>query len=133
GYGCRLSPVRHVVASNTREAGDVGRSGWTRRAALLVVCIAEIAAQVRLELSRSGAGVTAAHQAIEVLGMERALHLLPRVLRIAWDVIEVIEAADAAARRADLAAAGAPADLRAGLEHAIRRHPAAGDPAADRR
>src|SRR5262249_42963211 len=80
-------------------------------AALQIAGVAELAVQRRLELAARVAGFTAAHQAVEVGGLDADPSLLLRVLPVALDLIELIKAPEAGARRPNLTTAGALGDL----------------------
>src|SRR6185295_10597948 len=74
-------------------------------------------------------------EAVEVVRLEVALLLLALMHPVALDVVELVEAADAAARRADLSAvAGREAELRevAEIHAAVGRNATGRDPASDR-
>src|SRR6185503_7908781 len=77
--------------------------------------------------------VTAAGQTVEVLGEEAALAALARVLPVPLDVIELVEAPDAAAGGADLTAEGPLRHVRedAGVGPPIRGDTARRDAAAE--
>src|SRR5262249_23318720 len=97
-------------------------------AALQIACVTELAVQRRLELAVRSAGFTAAHQAVVVRGVQTAAFLLPVILPIALDLIELVEAPDARARRTNLAAACASGNIDARHQRSHRGHDAAGDP-----
>src|SRR5262249_23943513 len=75
--------------------------------------------------------VAPAGQAVEILGVERALVLLARVLPVPLNLIELIEAADAATGRSHLPAVGGLTDVGRAILVAlgIAVDAAAGDPA----
>src|SRR5262249_35162930 len=104
------------VRSGTREAGQVGRSLTRFGAADAVARIA----QCSVERGHQGAAwrvaFAAADQAVEVGGLEAALLLLAGMFPVALDVVERIEAADAAAWRAYLAASGRLGDFEVAIE-----------------
>src|SRR6185503_13538674 len=114
------------------EAGDVGRCRARFGAGLGIARVAELP----VEHPRPAVQVTAAaDEAVEVVRLEVALLLLALMHPVALDVVELVEAADAAARRADLAAvAGRESELRevAEVRVAVGRHTTSRDPAPDR-
>src|SRR6185436_18816973 len=113
--GARLAAVLHLdpeghvrrdlaiplEVAGAGEAGDVGRRLTRLGARVGIARVAELA----VEHARPTVQVvTAADEAVEVVRLEVALLLLALMHAVALDVIELVEAADAAARRADLSA-----------------------------
>src|SRR5262249_55117012 len=96
-----LLAASRAVRTHAGEAGEVGRSAERLWPANAVTGVAEVAGQPDRRRA-GGSAFTTTDQAVEVLGVEAALLLLAGVLPVTLDLIELIEAADAAARRADL-------------------------------
>src|SRR5262249_12244030 len=125
-----LDPERDLLVpelADARPAGDVGRG--LRRGRADYAITAEPAG-----LGVPVAPATGADEAVVVARVQAAGAAMPYVRPLALDVVELVEAAVAAAGRADLTAerrlAGGAEDVRIGA--AVGRHAAGGDAAADR-
>jgi len=121
-HGRRPPPPSQGIVSDAREARHVRRR-WPRlRPRRTVSWVAEPVREV---------SVAPADEAIVVLGMERALRLLPVVRPRSLNVVEIVEAANACTRSSHLTAEGRLYDLgdALGVPRGITRYPASGNAA----
>jgi hypothetical protein len=143
GHGGFSPSAGGSPTTDSGEACYVRRRMTRLRSGNGVARIAELSGEIRgIGEPRAGHSVlgafgrccvTPADQTVEVPCVERSLLLLAAVLPLTLDMIEAVEAADAAARRAHLSAALAPKDLHATrISHdlAVKHRPPAGDTAA---
>ena len=119
-HGQRPLPAGRGIVSDAREARHVCRSRRRLRSRRTVSWVTEPVRKVP---------VTSADKAIVILGVERALGLLPRMRPRSLNLVERIKAPDACAGSAHLTTEGRLYDLAhaLGAPGGITRYPAPGN------